>query len=151
MMIWIGILIGVVVTSFLSTTLIIISDEVESSSISNFLLEIASGPIGWLIILVSIIYKRVKRLFSNFYYHSVLLCPDGKIRHCRTTETDYWKETMNYEWPDPFPEKEEQKKYWSKKYKEEFCPVSRRYVPRPVWKNYEELKITNQTFDDKGE
>lgn len=98
------------------------------------------GPIGWLLVgiinLITYIDKKTKR----FRYKSMLVCPDDKVRYCDFDYADEYCKLEGYSFVNAKRFKTEgwDNKNW--KPSDRFYDIaSTRYVPRKIWKNYEEI------------
>ena len=101
---------------------------------------ISCGPVGWLFVGIINLIELINKKTKHLRYKSMLICPDGKVRYCDYDYADEYCELEGYSFVnrERFLQEGWNRKCWNKYYWFEDV-ANTRYVPRKIWKNYEEI------------
>lgn len=136
---------GILTMSAISCVVMIFTYDEEKAIL------IMSGPIGWILFTISIIVRKIIKIYDANAYQALLFGPDGKAYHIKSNDAD----TMLYlegwsfvnQSQDPVAlaicyHAEQRKHEWNKR----FCfhwgknpnnfSINYRYCPRSFWKSY---------------
>lgn len=136
---------GVLAMSSLSClAMIFLTDEEK-------VIPIMSGPIGWILLIISTVIRKIAEVYDKNTYQALLFGPDSKIYHIKSHDAD----TMFYldEWcfvcqsENPIAKAvcrhaEQRKREWKRKYcvsygkRPDSFSINYRYCPRSFWKPY---------------
>lgn len=88
------------------------------------------------------VIRKIKSFFENYNLRSVMVCPDGELRYCKTKESRYLEGMGEYKFPrhtEEIKEKFPCSLWKANRYAKRFCcdnVGSFRYAPKTVWGNF---------------